>query len=108
MSPELGGRIEAMYRNDCRAAWAFVAALWLVIGFVLVAVWRLVDDPAHAVLVIAAVVVLAFNSASLLAMVIHFAEDNVFIYGLDLKHYDALEAQRRGARAPMRPIERGT
>ena len=59
MSPELGGRIEAMYRNDCRAAWAFVAALWLVIGFVLVAVWRLVDDPAvHAVLVIAAVLVL--------------------------------------------------
>lgn len=109
MATELGGRIEAMYRNDRRAAWAFVAVLWVVVGFVLLAVWRLVDDPAlNAVLAVAAALVLAFNTASILAMVNHYAEDKEFIYGLDLKHYDALEAQRRAARAPMRPAERGT
>ena len=109
MTPDVSGRIESIYRSDCRAAWAFVAALWLVIGFVLIAVWGMVDDPGvHAVLVVAAVLLLAFNSASILAMVRHYAEDKAFIYGLDLKHQDALEAQRRAVPAAMRPAERRT
>ena len=109
MTTDRGGRIEAMYRGDCRAAWAFVIALWLVIGFVLVAVWNLVDNPGvHAVLVAAAVLLLAFNTASITAMVTHYAEDKAFIYGLDIKHLDEIEAQRRAAAVPMRTAQRRT
>lgn len=103
------GRIEAVYRADRRAAWAFVAALWLVIGFVLVATWGLIDDPAvHLTLTLAAILLLAFNTASIAAMIAHYAEDKAFIYGLDLKHIDLKAAQRRAKGSPMQVAERRT
>jgi hypothetical protein len=103
------GRIEAVYRRDRRAAWAFVATLWLVIGFVLVATWRLIDDPGvHLVLSAAAVLLLALNTASIAAMVAHYAEDKTFIYGLDLKHVDAQAARRRAAGPALRAAQRGS
>ena len=69
MRPELGTRIEAMYRSDRLCAWLFVLVLWVVIGFVLLAMWGLIDDPAaRAVLVVAAVLVLLFNTASIAAL----------------------------------------
>lgn len=109
MRPELGVRIEAMYRSDRLYAWLFVIALWVVVGFVLVAMWGLIEDPAvRAVLVVAAALVLLFNTASIAAMVRHYREDKAFIYGLDIKHLDALDARRRGAAAPLRAAERGT
>ena len=103
------GRIEAVYRADRRAAWAFVAALWLVIGFVLIASWRLSDDPTvHLVLAVAAAMVLALNTASIAAMLSHYAEDKAFIYGLDLKHIDLKAAQRRASAAPLAAAPRRT
>jgi hypothetical protein len=109
MVPELGARIEAMYRSDRLYAWLFVVALWIIIGFVLFSVWGLVDDGRiRAAIAVGAVLVLLFNTASIAAMVRHYEEDKAFIYGLDLKYLDALEAQRREAAAPMRPIQRGT
>jgi hypothetical protein len=101
------GRIEAVYRRDRRAAWAFVATLWLVIGFVLVATWRLIDDPGvHLVLSAAAVLLLALNTASIAAMVAHYAEDKAFIYGLDLKHLDARPGRPKDDGAPLRAAAR--
>ena len=109
MRPELGVRIEAMYRSDRLYAWLFVIALWVVVGFVLMAMWGLIEDPVvRAVLVVAAALVLLFNTASIAAMVRHYREDKAFIYGLDIKHLDALDARRRGAGAPLRAAERGT
>lgn len=103
------GRIEAVYRSDRRAAWAFVAVLWLVIGFVLIATWPLIDDPGvHLILTLAAIMLLALNTASIAAMVAHYAEDKAFIYGLDLEHLDLKAAQRRAQRPPMQAVERGT
>lgn len=109
MTTAVDGRIEAVYRSDRRIAWAFVAVLWLVIGFVLVATWRLIDDASvHLVLSAAAVLLLALNTASIAAMVTHYAEDKAFIYGLDLEHIDARAVQRRAAEPPLRAAQRST
>jgi hypothetical protein len=109
MMPDLGARIEAMYRSDRLYAWLFVLALWLIVGFVLVSVWGLVTDVrVQIVMAVGAVLVLLFNTASITAMVRHYHEDKAFIYGLDIRYMDALEEQRQGAAATMRPIQRGT
>lgn len=109
MKPNLAARIEAMYRGDRLGAWSFVAVLWVVVGFVLIATWGLIDEPGvRAVLAVAATLVLLFNTASIAAMVRHYREDKAFIYGLDLKHLDALDARRRGAATPLRTAERRT
>jgi len=103
MTPDLGTRIEAMYRSDRLYAVLFVVVLWLVLGFVLYAMWDLLDEPgARAVLSVAAGLLLLFNTASITAMVRHNHEDKAFIYGLDLKHQDALAASRDAAASSLR------
>lgn len=92
---DLNSRIEAMYRRDVRGAWAFVLALWLAVGFVAAATWNLAPEPgARVLLLIAGAAVLLFNTASIGAMVRHYAEDKHFIYGLDIKHLDEMRARR--------------
>jgi len=87
---DLDQRIEAMYRSDVRAAWILVAFLWIVILFVLFMSWPYIPDTGvRIVSLLAAAAVLIFNTASITAMVRHYAEDKHFIYGLDIKHLDA-------------------
>ncbi|MGE3831888.1 MAG: hypothetical protein AB7F76_12910 [Parvibaculaceae bacterium] len=93
---DLNQRIEAMYRGDCRGAWTLVAVLWIVILFVLFMTWPLIPDTTiRTVVVIGAAAILLFNTAAIYAMVKHYAEDKDFIYGLDIKHLDAMRAQKR-------------
>src|SRR5918911_913089 len=78
-------RIDSMYRSDRLFAWLLVVLLWLCIGFVFYEVWALVDDTAIRVtLAIGGVLLLLFNTASIGAMVAHYAEDKDFIYVLGL------------------------
>jgi len=87
---DLDQRIEAMYRSDVRAAWILVAFLWIVILFVLFMSWPYIPDSGvRIVSLLAAAAVLIFNTASITAMVRHYADDKHFIYGLDIKHLDA-------------------
>ncbi|MBG1232312.1 hypothetical protein [Aestuariivirga litoralis] len=89
---DLDDRIEAMYRSDVRAAWILVAFLWIAILFVLFMSWPYIPDSGvRIVALLAAAAVLIFNTASISAMVRHYAEDKHFIYGLDIKHLDASE-----------------
>lgn len=91
---DLDQRIEAMYRGDVRGAWLLIALLWIVILFVLFMSWpHIPDGGVRTVVVIAAAAVLIFNTASIYALVKHYAEDKHFIYGLDIKHLDEM---RRG------------
>jgi hypothetical protein len=93
---DLNQRIEAMYRNDCRGAWALIAVLWIVILFVLFMTWPYIPDGTIRIAVlIGAALILIFNTASIAAMVKHYAEDKDFIYGLDIKHLDAMRKQGR-------------
>lgn len=92
---DLDNRIEAMYRNDRRGAWFFVAALWVVILFVLGMSWpHIPDTGVRIVALIAAAAVLIFNTASVAAMLRHYAEDKRFIYTLDIQHLDAMKRER--------------
>lgn len=88
-------RIEAMHRRDGAVAWAFVAALWLAIAFVLAATWTLAPSGAlRALLAAGGAVVLVLNTAAIVAMLRHYREDRDHIYGLDLRFTDALRARR--------------
>lgn len=92
---DLNQRIEAMYQSDRRGAWLFVAALWAVILFVLFMSWpHIPDQGVRIVVLIAAIAVLVFNTASMGAMLRHYAEDKNFIYGLDIKHLDEMRKGR--------------
>jgi hypothetical protein len=93
---DLNQRIEAMYRSDCRGAWALVAILWIAILFVLFMTWPYIPDGiVRIVVLIGAATILIFNTAAIAAMVKHYAEDKDFIYGLDIKHLDAMRKQGR-------------
>ncbi len=88
-------RIPQMHRRDVTIAWAFVIGLWVAMAFVLWATWDIAPSgAARTVLIIGGAVVLAFNTAAILAMLAHYREDRDFIYGLDLKFLDALRNGR--------------
>jgi len=90
MANNLESRIEAMYARDKYWAWGFVIALWATVIFVLLAVQSYIDDSSILVVSwIAAIVLLAFNTASIAAMVRHYSHDKEHIYGTDIKHLDA-------------------
>jgi hypothetical protein len=92
---DLNQRIEAMYQSDKRGAWAFVAALWVVVLFVLFMSWpHIPDGGVRIVVLLAAAAVLIFNTAAVAAMVKNYAADKEFIYGLDIKHLDEMRKGR--------------
>ncbi|MBI2718752.1 MAG: hypothetical protein HY245_10125 [Rhizobiales bacterium] len=92
---DLNQRIEAMYQSDKRGAWLLVILLWIAILFVLVMTWPYIPDTGvRIVVLIGAAAVLIFNTASIAAMLSHYAEDKEFIYGLDIKHLDAAKERK--------------
>ena len=92
---DLNQRIEAMYRGDVRGAWLLIALLWIVVLFVLIMSWPHIPDAGvKTIVAIAAGLVLIFNTASIAAMVKHYAEDKDFIYGLDIKNLDASKLRK--------------
>jgi len=83
-------RIEAMFAGDRLWAIMFVVFLWLTIFFVMLSVRSLFHDAAiEAVCWIGAVVLLLFNTASIVAMIRHYGEDKTHIYSVDIRHLDA-------------------
>ena len=89
-------RIDAMFARDKLWAYGFVVTLWLVIAFVLLAVnVHMPDSNIRIVCWIAALVLVLFNTASIIAMVRHYAHDKEHIYGIDIRHLDDARAQRR-------------
>ena len=93
---DLEARIDRMHKRDRLGALAFVLALWVTVLFALVSVWPLVTVPMlRVILLISAGLVLIFNTASIWAMLSHYADDRDFIYGLDLKHLDEMRRQKR-------------
>jgi len=92
---DLNARIEAMYQGDRRGAWLFVVALWVAIIFVLVMSWpHIPDTGVRVVVLIAAIALLVFNTASVSAMLRHYAEDKKFIYSLDIQNLDEMRKGR--------------
>ena len=92
---ELDKRIETMYQRDRIWAWALVLVLWITILGVLILSWPYIPDSTVRIVVLLGTgAVLVFNTASIAAMLNHYAEDKEFIYGLDLKALDAMKARK--------------
>ncbi|MBM3396361.1 MAG: hypothetical protein FJY37_17395 [Betaproteobacteria bacterium] len=89
MDPSLSARVESMFGRDRFMAILFVVVLWITIAFVYFAIAPLINSGALRVtLATGAVLVLLFNTASMLAMIRHYREDKDHIYGLDIRHLD--------------------
>jgi hypothetical protein len=54
------------------------------------------DGGIRIALVISALFLLAFNTASIFAMIRHYREDKEHIYGLDIRHLDENRARSGG------------
>ncbi len=97
MAESIASRIDRMFARDRIMALIFVALLWLCTGFVYFAVDAFVTNGGIRVaLLIAAIFLLAFNTASILAMIRHYREDKEHIYGLDIRHLDENRARSGG------------
>jgi len=89
-------RIERMHQRDRRGALAFVIGLWATVLFTLFIMWPLVGDGGiRIVLAISGAMVLAFNTAAIVAMLRHYHDDKAFIYGLDIMHLDEMRRRKR-------------
>lgn len=89
MDPSVSTRVESMFARDRTMALVFVAVLWITIVFVYFAIAPLIINATmKLVLGIGAVLLLLFNTASMLAMIRHYREDKDHIYGLDIRHLD--------------------
>lgn len=96
MNKNIKKRIQNMYVRDSIMAWSDIFLLWLAIGFVLISILSIVDDPiVTTVLVVSSALLVLFNTASVGAMTKHYAEDKDFIYGLDIKHLDENRAAKK-------------
>lgn len=89
-------RIAKTFGTDRRWALTALAVLWATYLFVLYEVHTKAGSTPEVLwaLMIAGGLVLLFNTASIIAMVVHFAEDREQIYGLDLHYLDAAKRSK--------------
>lgn len=79
-----------MFARDRLWASGFVFVLWLVVLFVMLAVRPYIAGKGiEALCWVAACVLVLFNTASIVAMIRHYAEDKDHIYSVDIRHLDA-------------------
>lgn len=96
MNNKLKKRIHNMYVRDCIMAWSDIILIWLAVGFVLISISNIVDDPLiRWVMIISSSLLVLFNTASVASMTRHYAEDKEYIYGLDIKHLDENRAAKK-------------
>lgn len=96
MNNNIKKRIQNMYVRDCIMAWSDIILIWLAVGFVLISISSIVDDPLIKwVMIISSSLLVLFNTASVASMTRHYAEDKEYIYGLDIKHLDENRAAKK-------------
>lgn len=84
-----------MFAGDRIWAFGAVAVLWAVYGFVFYEISK--NASAEGVILalgIAGGLVLLFCTASIVAMISHYAEDKEHIYGLDIHYLDEMKKAR--------------
>lgn len=86
-----------MFSQDCIWASSLLIVLWLLYAFVFYEVWpNTGEGNVSLALLISGGLVLLFNTASIVAMIRHYAEDKQRIYGLDLHYLDIMQRAKRG------------
>ena len=94
LDPEMEHRAEAMYSRDRWSALLILAVLWASLIYTYIVIPHgFLSSPIGIVLLIAGVLLLVFNTSSVLAMLTHYREDRDYIYGQDLRNLD-LNRQR--------------
>jgi ABC-type polysaccharide/polyol phosphate export permease len=87
-------RIDKMYGGDWVWSLVALAVLWFTYAFVF---WRVMadagDNDVLLALAVSGAVVLLFNTASIFAMLNHYAHDKEHIYGLDIHYLDEMTKQ---------------
>jgi hypothetical protein len=92
----LDERIDRMHARDRAGLIVFIAVLWCTLLFALFSVWSFISIPAiRIILSVSCGFVLTFNTAAIVAMLRHYADDKHFIYGLDIKHLDEMRKNRK-------------
>ena len=85
-------RIDRMFGGDRNWSLVSLLVLWLTYVFVF---WRVMtdagDNDVMLALAISGGLVLLFNTASIIAMLSHYANDKEHIYGLDLHYLDEMK-----------------
>ncbi|WP_295559230.1 hypothetical protein [uncultured Hyphomicrobium sp.] len=85
-------RIHSMFSGDRIWAFGAVLVLWASYAFTF---WELTQNPAEQgviqALAIAGGLVLLFNTASIVAMIVHYSHDKDHIYGLDIHYLDEMK-----------------
>ena len=85
---DLEPRIERLYRRDQWIAVTIVVMLVITLWIVWRATQFFASGTVRAVLAVAGSLLIAFNGASIWALLRHNREDKTFIYTLDIKHLD--------------------
>jgi hypothetical protein len=95
MTLDFEARIDALARRDRLLAVVFTALMWLVLLFVFVVCATMVPNTAIAVvLLVAAILLGAFNTASIIGMVRGYAANKEFVYREDILNLDRAKAQK--------------
>lgn len=88
-------RVHKMFAGDRIWAFGAVIVLWVLYAFVY---WQLSQatsaDGVLQALGTAGGLVLLFNTASIIAMISHYADDKEHIYGLDIHYLDEMKKAR--------------
>jgi hypothetical protein len=86
----MASRIDRMFAGDRLVAGILVLALWLTIFFVMLQIRGFIPDSSIEIICwIGAGLLLLFNTASIVAMIRHYAADKAHIYAVDIRHLDA-------------------
>ena len=89
-------QMESLHKRDLAMAIAFVVGLLVVLPFLIIVLWSVMPDAGTKVLLVVAVVVLLiYNVASMLALVRNYRRDKNFIYRRDVAHLRELRVARR-------------
>ena len=86
-----------MYQRDTYWGVGYVVFLWLAYGFTFFTINAVnVDSGIQMAMVVSGLLVLVYNTASMVAMIRHYGEDKENIYSIDIRHLDE-NRQRRQA-----------
>jgi hypothetical protein len=93
-------QMDGMFNRDRWMALSFVAALVVVLPFIMIALWNVVPSGgARLALILSGAVVATYNIASMLKLVQNYQRDRDYIYRRDVAHLRELRAARRLKRA---------
>lgn len=96
----LEARIDSLLRRDRILAVAFAIAMWVVLGYVCAVALTTSPSPGVSVaLVVAAILLGGFNTASVAAMVRRYRLSKESVYGPDIEFSDRLRDAKQQERA---------